>query len=295
MYLKDFTYHRPQTISEACSILEKSRDGAPIAGGTDVLVEYKKGLRQTEDIVSLIEIKELKTIAENDNGISIGACATHNEVYRSSLIRKKFPAVSEAASKIGTDQIRNTATIGGNLCTGASCCDMAPVLIAVNASVEITGSSLTRVVSLKDFFIFHKETAMKKGEIMTKIIIPFSKPGQAASFEKFGLRESASISVASVSVRLNTDGDICTESCIVIGAVAPTPKICSKAMDILKGKKIKDLAENSELLISVGEAAVKESLPLDDIRGSAGYRRHLINILTQRALVKAANRLIKSL
>ena len=136
---------------------------------------------------------------------------------------------------------------------------------------------------------------MKKGEIMTKIIIPFSKPGQAAGFEKFGLRESASISVASVSVRLNTDGDICTESCIVIGAVAPTPKICSKAMDILKGKKIKDLAENSELLISVGEAAVKESLPLDDIRGSAGYRRHLINILTQRALVKAANRLIKSL
>jgi aerobic carbon-monoxide dehydrogenase medium subunit len=295
LYLKDFTYHRPKTINEACLILERSKDGAAIAGGTDVLVEFKKGLRQTEDIVSLIEIKELKTIAENDNGISIGACATHNEVYRSSLIRKKFPAVSEAASKIGTDQIRNTATIGGNLCTGASCCDMAPVLIAVNASVEITGSSLTRVVSLKDFFIFHKETAMKKGEIMTKIIIPFSKPGQAAGFEKFGLRESASISVASVSVRLNTDGDICTESCIVIGAVAPTPKICSKAMDILKGKKIKDLTENSELLISVGEAAVKESLPLDDIRGSAGYRRHLINILTQRALVKAANRLIKSL
>jgi carbon-monoxide dehydrogenase medium subunit len=172
---------------------------------------------------------------------------------------------------------------------------MAPVLIALNANVEIAGSSLTRVVSLKDFFIFHRETAMKKGEIMTKIIVPFSKPGQAASFEKFGLRESASISVASVSVRLSTDGDVCMDSCIVIGAVAPTPKICSKAMDILKGKKIKDLTENSALLISVGEAAVKESLPLDDIRGSAGYRRHLINILTQRALINAANRLIKSI
>ena len=294
MYLKDFTYHRPQTISEACSILERSKDGAPIAGGTDILVEFKKGLRQTGDIVSLTEIKELKIIAENENGITIGSCATHNEVNRSSIIKNKFPALSEAASKIGTDQIRNTGTIGGNLCTGASCCDMAPILIVLNANVEIVGSSHTRVVSLKDFFIFHKETAMKKGEIMTKIIVPFSPPGEAAGFEKFGLREAASISVASVAVRLSTDGNICTDSCVVIGAVAPTPKICSKAMDILKGKKVKDLTENSELLRSIGEAAVKESLPLDDIRGSAGYRRHLVNILAQRALVNTANRLVRS-
>ena len=172
---------------------------------------------------------------------------------------------------------------------------MAPILIVLNANVEIVGSSHTRVVSLKDFFIFHKETAMKKGEIMTKIIVPFSQPGVAASFEKFGLREAASISVASVSVRLNTDGNICTDCCIVIGAVAPTPKISTQAIDILKGKKIKDLTENSSLLISAGEAAVKDALPLDDIRGSAGYRRHLINILTQRALVNAATRLNKSL
>ncbi len=291
MYLKDFTYHRPQTISEACSILERSGDGAPIAGGTDVLVEFKKGLRQTEDIVSLIDIKELKIISENGTGISIGACATHNEVFRSPLINQKFPALSIAASKIGTEQIRNTGTIGGNLCTGASCCDMAPVLITLNASVEIVGSTISRVVSLKDFFIFHKETAMNKGEIMTKIIIPFSQPGTAVSFEKFGLREAASISVASVSVRLNSDGKICTDSCVVIGAVAPAPKICSHAMDILKGKEIKELIENSTLLVSVGEAAAMDALPLDDIRGSAEYRRHLVNILTQRALVNAAARL----
>jgi len=292
LYLKDFTYHRPQTISEACSILERSQDGAPIAGGTDVLVEFKKGLRQTEDIVSLIDIKELKVISENEIGISIGACATHNEVFRSSLINKKFSALSLAASKIGTEQIRNTGTIGGNLCTGASCCDMAPVLIALNASVEIVGSTITRVVSLKDFFIFHKETAMKKGEIMSKIIVPFSQPSSAASFEKFGLREAASISVASVSVRLNSDGKICTDSCVVIGAVAPAPKICGNAMDILKGKEIKNLIENSSLLISVGEAAAKDALPLNDIRGSAEYRRHLVNILTQRALLNTATHLI---
>ena len=293
MYLKDFTYHKPQTLKEACRILEQSKNGALIAGGTDILVELKKGLRHNEDVVSLMEIKELKTINENGNELNIGACVAHNEVSRSSLIKKRFPALSEAASKIGTDQIRNTGTIGGNLCTGASCCDMAPILIALNANVEIVGSSNRRLVSLKDFFIFHKETAMKKGEIMTKIIIPFPQRGMGSSFEKFGLRETASISVASVSVSITSDGNVCTDSCIVIGAVAPTPRI-SNASDLLIGKKIVELTDKSTLLKSVSEAVVKDARPIDDLRGGAEFRRHLVNVLTQRAVVKAAKHSIES-
>jgi len=294
LYLKDFTYHKPQTLKEACRILEQSDNGAPIAGGTDILVELKKGLRQNDDVVSLAEIKELKTISEKDNGLQIGACATHNEVLKSLLIRKKFPALSEAASKIGTDQIRNTGTIGGNLCTGASCCDMAPILIALNASVEIVSSSSTRIVSLKDFFIFHKETSLKKGELMTRIIIPIPRQGMGSSFEKFGLRETASISVASVSVSITSDGNICTDSNIVIGAVAPTPKISNNAIDILNGKTIKELTENSSLLKSIGEATVKDTLPIDDLRGTADFRRRIVNVLTQRAVLKAAKHSIES-
>jgi len=294
LYLKDFTYHKPQTLTEACRILEQCKNGAPIAGGTDILVELKKGLRQNEDVVSLMGIKKLNTINENDNELIIGACVAHNEVSKSSLIKKRFPALSEAASKIGTHQIRNTGTIGGNLCTGASCCDMAPILIALNASVEIVSSSLKRVVSLKDFFTFHKETSLKKGELLTRIIIPQPPKGFGASFEKFGLRETASISVASVSVSITSDGNICTDSSIVIGAVAPTPRICNIAINILNGKIIKDLTENSSLLKSIGEAAVKDSLPVDDLRGSAEYRRHLVIVLTQRAVIKAAKRSIES-
>jgi len=294
LYLQEFTYHKPQSLKEACRILEQSTNGAPIAGGTDILVELKKGLRQNEEIVSLKGIKELKTINENNNELQIGACATHNEVSRSSLIKKRFPALSEAASKIGTHQIRNTGTIGGNLCTGASCCDMAPILIALNASVEIVSSSLKRVVSLKDFFIFHKETSLKKGELMTKIIVPLPQSNVGTSFEKFGLRETASISVASVSVSITSDGNNCTDSCIVIGAVAPTPRICNIAIDILNGEIIKELTENSTLLKSIGEAAVKESLPIDDIRGSADFRRHIVNVITQRSVIKSAKRSIES-
>ena len=295
MYLNDFTYHKPQTLTEACKILEQCKNGAPIAGGTDILVELKKGLRQNEEIVSLMEIKELKTINENGSELIIGACLDHNEVSKSSLIKKRFPALCEAASKIGTHQIRNTGTIGGNLCTGASCCDMAPILIALNASVEIVSSALKRVVSLKDFFIFHKETSLKKGELMTKITVPIPQLNIGTSFEKFGLRETASISVASVSVSITSDGNICTDSCIVIGAVAPTPRISKKGSEILNGKKIEELTKDSALLKLIGETVVKDSLPVDDLRGSAEFRRQLVNVLTQRAVVKAAKRLINDL
>ena len=293
MYLKDFTYHKPKTLIEACRILGQCKNGAPIAGGTDILVELKKGLRHNEDVVSLAEILDLKLINEKDNSIYIGACATHNEVLKSPLIKKIFPALSETASKIGTDQIRNTGTIGGNLCTGASCCDMAPILIALDASVEIVSSSLTRIVSLKDFFIFHKETAVKKGEIMARIIVPIPPSGFVSSYEKFGLREASSISVASVSVSLTSDGNFCSGSCIVIGAVAPTPRICKDASDLLIGNKIKELTEKFSLLKSVGEAVLKDARPIDDLRGSAEFRRKILIVLTQRAVIKAAMHLIK--
>lgn len=294
MYLTDFTYHKPDSIEKVFKLLEKTKNPALLAGGTDVLVEIKKGLRYNENIISLADLKELKLINETEQSLSIGACVTHNQVLKSPLINRVFPALSEAASKIGTDQIRNTGTVGGNLCTGASCCDMAPVLITLNAKVEITSSTNIRLVSLKDFFIFHKETALKKGEIMTKIIIPIPHKGYGASFEKFGLREAASISVASVSVSISSDSTFCTDSIVVIGAVAPTPRISHNTIEILNCKKVTELINNSLLLKSIGEAAVKDALPIDDLRGSAEYRRSLVNALTQRAVKKAAMRSVES-
>ncbi|MFH1321238.1 MAG: xanthine dehydrogenase family protein subunit M [Bacteroidota bacterium] len=308
MYIPDFNYHKPKTLKEACSLLEKSEDAAPIAGGTDILVEIKQGLRHHNDIVSLADIKELKSIDQDTENLYIGATVTHNDVSGYHVVKESFPAIAEAALKIGTEQIRNTGTIGGNLCTGASCCDMGPVLIALDAKVEIVNSSKVRTVSLKDFFIFHKDTSLKKGEIMTRIIVPLPKPNPqgfenpegltfseglvltGTCFEKFGLREAASISVASVAVMIKLDGDTCTDACVVTGAVAPTPKISNKANGIITGRKISELSQGSPILKQAGEAAAEDSLPVDDIRGSAQYRRNLIKILTQRAVIKAIER-----
>ena len=293
MYLQDFIYHKPATLQEACKLLESEKNAAAIAGGTDILVEIKKGLRHNDNIVSLSGIKELKILKESGNQLVIGAAVTHNEIKNSKLVKEKFPALKEAASLIGTDQVRNTATVGGNLCTGASCCDMAPVLIASNASAEIVSTNGKRVVALKDFFVFHKETSIGKGEIMTKIIVPLSEPGTGVCFKKFGLRDASSISVASASVMIKTDGNVFTDSCIVVGAVAPTPRISIKASKVLSGAKVTELLEGSPILKEVGEAAAADSLPLDDIRGTADFRRDIVNVLTQRAVLTATKRAIK--
>jgi carbon-monoxide dehydrogenase medium subunit len=293
MYLQDFTYHKPATLQEACKLLESKKNAAAIAGGTDILVEIKKGLRHNDNIVSLSGIKELKILEESGNQLVIGAAVTHNEIKNSKFIKVKFPALTEAASVIGTDQVRNTATVGGNLCTGASCCDMAPVLIASNASAEIVSTNGKRIVALKDFFVFHKETSIGKGEIMTKIIVPLSEPGTGVCFKKFGLRDASAISVASASVMIKTDGNVCTDSCIVVGAVAPTPRISIKASNVLTGAKVTEFLEGSLILKEVGEAAAADSLPLDDIRGTADFRRDIVNVLTQRAVLKATKRAIK--
>jgi carbon-monoxide dehydrogenase medium subunit len=292
MYLQDFTYHKPATLLEACKLLESKKNAAAIAGGTDVLVEIKKGLRHNDNIVSLSGIEELKTLEESENQLVIGAAVTHNEIKNSKFINKKFPALVEASSLIGTDQVRNTATVGGNLCTGASCCDMAPVLIASNASAEIFSRNGKRIVSLKEFFVFHKETSIGKGELMTKIIVPFLEPGTGVCFKKFGLRDASSISVASASAFIKVEDDVCVDSRIVVGAVAPIPKISNKSSEILNGANVTELSEGTSVLKEVGEAAAEDSLPLDDMRGTADFRRDIVNVLTQRAVIKAAGRAI---
>ena len=285
----EFNYHSPKTLDEAINILNKCDNPALLAGGTDVLVEIKKGLRQADDIVSIKNLNELKIIKQKQNEIIIGSSVTHNEVKNSPLIKKKLFALSEAASNIGADQVRNTATIGGNICTGASCCDMAPVLLAYNSELEILSSTEKRMIHIKDFFLAHKKTSINKGEILTKIIIHISDDQTGVSFLKFGLRDAASISVASVSVMIKFSDKQCIDSRIVIGAVAPTPILCSKASKLLCDFKLTDFS-NENILSKVGESAAEDSLPIDDIRGSADYRRKLVKVLTQRAIKIAFER-----
>ncbi len=287
MYLTDFNFHQPSSVEDAIALLVQKSNAVAMAGGTDLLVEMKKGIRRHEDIISLAKIAELKLITEDDNNLFIGACTTHSEVIASPLVGKIAPALVGATSKIGSEQVRNTGTIGGNICTAASCCDTAPVLLSMNASIEIAGSEKVRIVSLRDFFTFNKKTILNRGELLTRIIVPRPGPGTGACYEKFGLREASSISVVSVAANVLIMDDIIVNACIVIGAVAPTPKISEQATEILKGKKVSDFSENSPFLEEAGDAAVRDSIPIDDIRGGAQFRKDVLKVLVKRAVRRA--------
>lgn len=287
MVITDFKYFKPATIKETIALLEEGKNPALLAGGTDLLVEIKKGLRHHEEIISLKNVQELNIISEEVDNIIIGAGVTHNELISSEVIRKNLPAISQAATKIGCEQIRNKGTVGGNICTAASCCDLGPILLALDASVEIAGSSGLKTVPLKDFFIFHRKTILVKGEVVTRIKVPRTEEGTGVYFEKFGLREAAAVSVASVAARVRLKNGSCEDSSIVIGAVAPTPKISQRSADLITGKKMADLTELSPILEQAGQAAAEDAIPIDDIRGGAKYRRDILKVLTQRAILKA--------
>ena len=165
MYVSDFDYLRPKTITEACRCVEDHPDGAILAGGTDLLVDLKLGKRHHPAIISLADIPELQLVERSGDQIVIGSCVTHNGLMDSSVLQEHCPALVEAAATIGTEQIRNAATEGGNLCTAASCADTAPMLIALEAEVILTAVSKERTIPLSRFFTDHRMTAHAKGEI----------------------------------------------------------------------------------------------------------------------------------
>lgn len=291
MYISDFIYHRPNTLYEALNLLNECESAIPLAGGTDLLVEIKKGVRKISDLISLGSVSELKEIENNPFYISIGPGLTHNEIFNNPVINSELPALANACSKVGSHQIRNTATIGGNLCTGASCADTAPILLAYEASVKLQSVTGERIVPLKDFIINHHQTCIKSNEIMSAILINKSSHRTAAYFEKFGLRDAASISVASASTVLRFDGESCVGAKVVVGACGPVPILSESASEFLKGKSISDLARKEDILIQIGELASNDTKPISDIRGSADYRRHLVKILTIAAVKNCINQI----
>jgi CO/xanthine dehydrogenase FAD-binding subunit len=290
MYISDFRYHRPETLDEAVRILNDSPDGVLLAGGTHLLVDLKQGKRWHQDVISLTRVEQLGSIRIRGDVLVIGATVTHNQLIHSPLVREHCYAVSEAAESIATEQIRNTATVGGNLCTAASCADTAPILIALGSSLEMVGKAGRRTLPLAEFFVDHRTTALGQGEVLSAILVPITPPGMGAAYEKFGLRQAANISVASVAVMVQVQDDHVVEARFVMGAVAPTPRVSARGYATVKGQAVAELLPGSILIKQVGEAVAADAEPIDDLRGSAEFRREITTTLAQRALSTALDR-----
>ncbi len=283
--LPDFELIQPEDLNETTRILRELGERAcPLAGGTDLLVSMKEKGFRPEVLVDLKGIAELKGIApDGDRRLSIGATTTLHEVETSERVRKICPVLAETVGQIGSMQVRNRGTIGGNVGNGSPAADSARALLILDAEMEIASSSGKRAVPIESFFAGPGETAIRRGEILQRILVPSLKPGTRTASIKYGPRRAMDCAVASVAVALTFDpSGICRAARIALGSVAPTPIRARQAEALLVGEEI-----TQNRLEKAAEAAQSEVQPITDVRASAGYRIHMVEVLVRRAIQQA--------
>lgn len=286
--MRAFRYFSADDVGHAVVLLAEYGAKAKIlAGGTDLLVELKSAVDGPEVIVDVSRLNELKDISVVDEGLRIGALATHSEIMRSPVIREMFPALIEAAHSIGAVQTRNLGTLGGNLVTCVPSMDSGPTLIALDASVTVAGLGGRRRMPLVDLFAGPRKTSLAPEELLIDIVIPKENLCKPAAFEKFGLRKGQALALVNAAASFWVDRDESTFVAprIALGAVAPTVMRAPKAEHYLDGRKI-----SLEAMAEAGRIASTEAKPISDFRASADYRRDLIAVLVKRALANAQAR-----
>ncbi len=258
--LQNFSYLAPETLKDLYALLKKGNGKITIlAGGTDLLVNLHNNWISPESLVDIKKISDLKGISFNPKtGVSIGATTVCVDLINNKDVKKHYPLLAQAAHHIGSPQLRNRATIAGNLCTASPCADMGCSLLALGASVELGSSTGTRVIALKDFFTGPKKTQLRKDEVLLRILVPAEMAGARFGMRKLKRIKGHDIAVASVAVA-RTDKVMR----IGVGSAAPTPVVTA------------DLAPSIALDKAVA-AAEKVISPIDDVRAGAEYRRFMV-------------------
>jgi len=285
--MRKFAYLVPKTLDEAVSLHESYGGKAKyIAGGTDVLVKIKEGKMKPDYLVSLKHIldQEHPMLNQESGELTIGAFTTHRSIETSTTIRQNFPILHDAVSNIGSVQIRNVATIGGNLVNAVPSADGAIPLITLDAKAHIYGTKGQRTAELRRFFLGPGQCDLDRGEVLTKLVIPPLAPRTGGAYVKHGRRSAMELPMLGAGVLFSLEADLatCAKARICLGVAAPTPLRCIQAEKHLAGKVID---ENS--LAEAGKIAAEESKVRDSIRGVAWYRREMVAVLVKRMGLKA--------
>lgn len=274
-------YYDAETVSEAIELLVENPNLKIIAGGTDVLIKLHGGQLEDAELLCLRKIKSLESIRKLEDGtVVIGPMATFSQIYNDPVIREVIPILAEAAISMGGPQIRNIATIGGNICNGATSADSASSLFALNARLKLQNQQGERVVSIREFYLGPGKVALKPGEILTEILIASEDYlGFGGHYIKFAMRKAMDIATLAVSAVCKLQNGRFDEVRIGLGVAGPTPLRCLDAEAYAKGKII-----SAETLAEIGKLAVKSAKARTSWRASKDYREHLVEELTQRAL-----------
>lgn len=282
-----FEYARPGTVGEAVRLLsEHGEKACVLAGGTDILVQLRGGFRTAEWVIDVKEIPALDEIAWDEaSGLTIGAAAPCYRIYENEDVRKHYPGLIDVASLIGGTQIQGRASLGGNLCNAAPSADAVPIMIALEASCRIAGPNGERTVAVEDFCTAPGKNVLAAGELLVSLHFPVPKANSGAHYLRFIPRNEMDIAVAGAGVSVVLDNGNFASARVALASVAPTPLFVKQAGDSLAGQPV-----NDESIQRAADIAKQAAKPIDDMRGTVRYRKHLCEVLTRRALHVAVER-----
>lgn len=281
--MTDFDFKSPDSLQEACRLLAVA-GSRPIAGGTDVIPQMRDGRFQAGALVDLSRLHGLEAIERVDGQIAIGSLATYTAILNSPLLREHAPFLTQVSGVVGGVQTQNRGTLGGNIANASPAGDTLPVLLALDAVVDLVRVSGERSLALADFLRGPGQTALLPGEIIRRVrFAPLPRDAQSL-FMRLGNRRGMLISVVSAALVLEMeDGDRVRDCRIALGAVAPTAIRCREAEKMMPGQRV-----SVALIEAVATAAAAACRPIDDVRASVAYRRHGVRVLVRRGLSQLA-------
>lgn len=283
-----FDYHEPATLAEAFAILASEGDAAAVlAGGTDLLLQLRRRLRHYRSVVNIKFVPGLNGVRyDAAEGLTFGALTTFRAIETHPAVRAVYPGLAEAAGVVAGVQLRNLATVGGNLGNASPSADSVPPLVALGATVTATGPRGARTLPVEECFAGPGRTVLAHDELFTAVHVPAPARRSGNAYQRFTPRSAMDIAVVSVGAHIALDeGGRCSECRIALGAVSPVPLRAANAEAALRGERI-----TPALLEHAGRLASEAATPISDIRGSADYRRALVSVLTRRVVGLAAER-----
>jgi CO/xanthine dehydrogenase FAD-binding subunit len=278
-------YAAPKSVAEAIELLASDPDSRVFAGATDLIPQIRSGRPEPSLLVDLKTVDGLTSVGESGGMWTIGAATPTSELTSNSAFSASLPGLSEASGLIGSDQIQNRSSWGGNLCNASPAADSVPSLIANGARAIVVGPNGSRTVSVDQIVTGPGQTSLASGEIVTEFEVDVPESNTSDAYLRLIPRTEMDIAVVGAAVRVTMDGDICSAASVVLGAVAPTAVRVPDAEAALVGSTLDEGA-----LAGVAAAASAACNPIDDRRGTIEYRRQVAGVLAKRAAVIAADR-----
>ncbi len=282
--IPEINYFRASTIEEALELISKLESVKVLAGGSDLLIDLKIRRYEVRNVVDISGIKELNFIEDRGDHVAIGAATKLQDIIESPVIAAKAPVLAEAVSEMASWQVRNVATIGGNLCNASPAADTAPPLLVMNARLRLVSLEGEREVPITEFFLGPRKTVLRRGELLKEIVVPYER-GSGASFIKLGRRNAFTLSVVAVATLVKVRNGIFDDVRVALNSVAPRPVRAVSVEKFLKSREV------SMSAVEEGAKRVLQDIsPISDVRASADYRREMSVVLTKESLLRSLER-----